>query len=60
MNLLYSVFFGAGIAAFAYTRMGRRLGYANTQNVAIVTAVVFILGTIVFYTILTTFLSISD
>lgn len=52
MNLLYSVFFGAGVAAFVYARMGRRVGYGNTQNVAIVCGVVFVLTAAFFYTIL--------
>jgi hypothetical protein len=56
MNLLYAIFFGAGIAGFAYTRLGRRAGYGNTQNVAIITGVIFVLTTAVFFTILTTFI----
>lgn len=52
MDLLYSLFFGAGTAAFTYTRMGRRVGYDNTQNVTAIVAVVFVLATIFFYTIL--------
>lgn len=55
MIFLYSLFFGAGVAAFAYSRLGRRVGYGNNQNVAIIVAVVFILSTIVFWTVLTTF-----
>lgn len=56
MAFLYSVFFGAGVAAFAYTRLGRRAGYGNTQNVVTIVAVVFVLTTIVFFTIFTTLL----
>jgi hypothetical protein len=52
MDLPYSLFFGAGVAAFSYTRIGRRAGYGNTQNVAIVTGVIFVLATGFFYTIL--------
>lgn len=55
-DLLTSIFFGAGVAAFAYTRMGRRVGYGNTQNVALVVGVVFLLTSIFFYTILATFI----
>jgi hypothetical protein len=55
MNLLYSVFFGAGVAGFAYTRLGRRVGYGNTQNVWTLVGVIFVLSTIVFFTVLTTF-----
>jgi hypothetical protein len=54
MNLLFSVFFGAGVAAFAYTRMGRRLGYGNTGNQLVLVAVVFVLASIIFFTVFTT------
>jgi hypothetical protein len=54
MNLLYSIFFGAGVAGFAYTRIGRRVGYGNTQNVTVTIGVIFVLSTAVFFTILTT------
>jgi hypothetical protein len=52
MDLLYASFFGAGVAGFAYTRMGRRVGYGNTQNVTLVVGVIFVLTTAFFYTIL--------
>lgn len=52
MNFLYAVFFGAGVAAFAYTKLGRRAGYGNTKDVVTITLVAFVLTTIVFYTIL--------
>lgn len=53
MIILYSIFFGAGVAGFTYTRMGRRLGYENQQNVWVTVAVSFILASIFFYTLLT-------
>ena len=56
MNFLYSLFFGAGVAAFAYSRIGRRVGYQNTQNVTITLGVIFVLVTAIFFTILTTFI----
>jgi hypothetical protein len=56
MNFMWSVFFGAGVAAYVYSKFGRRLGYGNTQNQLIFTGVVFILSSLVFFTILTTFL----
>ena len=59
MNLMYSIFFGAGVAAWAYSKMGRRLGYGNTKNVFIMVSVIFVLTTIVFFTIITTFLKKS-
>ncbi len=56
MNLLYAIFFGAGVAAIAYSRLGRRAGYGNTQNVWTIVGVIFVIATIVFFTILSTFL----
>ena len=57
MNLLYSIFFGAGVAGVAYSKLGRRVGYGNTQNVWIITGVIFVLSSIVFFTVLTTFIN---
>jgi hypothetical protein len=58
MNLLFSLFFGAGLAAWVYSKMSRRIGYGNTENNVILTAVVFFISTIVFYTILVYILNI--
>lgn len=52
MDMLYSFFLGAGLAGFTYSHMGRRVGYGNTANVWTVVGVVFVIGTIVFYTVL--------
>ena len=52
MTLLYSIFFGAGIAAFAYSTIARRVGYGNNQNVVVLVGAIFIISAIVFYTIL--------
>ena len=56
MTLLYAIFFGAGVAAFTYTKMGRRTGFSNTQSLWTIVGVVFVLTTIVFFTAFTTFL----
>ena len=58
-NLLYSIFFGAGVAGFAYSKLGPRLGYGKSQNVGITTGVIFVLSSIVFFTIMVTFLNPS-
>jgi hypothetical protein len=52
MKLLYALFFGAGVAGVAYSRLGRRVGYGNSGNVWLITGVVFVLVTIIFYTLL--------
>lgn len=59
MNWLIAMAFGAGVAAFFYSRFGRRIGYGNTQNQIITTGVIFVLASIVFYTILITFVPSS-
>jgi predicted PurR-regulated permease PerM len=52
MNLLYAAFFGAGVAAYVYSTFARRVGYSNKQNVFILVSAVFVVTTIIFYTIL--------
>ena len=52
MDFLYSVFFGAGVAAFTYSKMGRRIGYGNTDNVWMIVGVAFVLATFFFFTVL--------
>jgi hypothetical protein len=58
MAFLYSLFFGGGVAAFAYTKLGRRAGYGNTQNVITIVGVIFVLTTLFFLIILTTLVHI--
>jgi hypothetical protein len=55
---MFSVFFGAGVAAWVYSKMGRRVGYGNTKNVWTMVGVVFVLTSIFFYTILVYLLQI--
>ncbi len=52
MKLLYSMFFGAGVAAIAYSRLGRRVGYGNEQNVWTIVGVIFVLVSAFFFTII--------
>lgn len=56
MKFLYAIFFGAGVAGFSYTRLGRRAGYSNTQNVFTIVGVIFVLSTIVFFSVLSLFI----
>jgi len=51
MNVMLSFFVAAGVAAFTYSKMGRRVGYGNTQNVFTIVAVVFVITLIVVYTL---------
>jgi len=52
MNIFYAIFFGAGLAAISYTVLGKRVGYGNTGQVATLVGVIFVISTIVFYTII--------
>jgi hypothetical protein len=54
MTLFFSLAFGAGVAAWAYSKLGRRLGYGNSQSVWTLVSVIFVLTSIVFYTVLWT------
>jgi tetrahydromethanopterin S-methyltransferase subunit G len=54
MTLLYAIFFGAGVTAFVYTKMGRRVGYDNGKSLWTIVGVVFLLTTIVAWTVLAT------
>ena len=42
----------AGVAGWTYSKMGRRLGYSNTQSVWVVVGVAFALVFIFFETLL--------
>lgn len=54
MDLIIAMAFGAGVAGWAYTKLGRRVGYGNQQNVWTIVGVVFVISTIIFLTILVT------
>lgn len=56
MKLLYALFFGAGVAAFAYSRVGRRVGYGNTQNVTVAIGAIFVLASAFFFTVIALFI----
>ena len=51
MTFLFSIFFGAGVAAWVYSKLGRRIGYGNTQHIWVTVGVVFLLATAVFYSV---------
>jgi hypothetical protein len=52
-NVLISLIVGAGVAAFAYSRLGRRTGYGNTGNIYTIVGVTFAAGFLFFYVLLT-------
>lgn len=56
MNFLYAIFFGAGVSALAYNTLVRRVGYSNSQNVWILVGAIFVMSTIVFFTVLALFI----
>lgn len=52
MNVLYSLLFAAGVAAFTYSKIGR-VGYTNTKSIWTILATVFVITFLVFITLLT-------
>jgi multidrug transporter EmrE-like cation transporter len=52
MDLLYAIFFGAGVAGIAYNTLAKRVGYGNNNNVLTLVGITFVVATIVFLTIL--------
>lgn len=52
MTILYAIFFGAGLAAISYGFIGKRVGISNAQQIYMFVGVVFVIATIIFYTIL--------
>jgi len=51
MNLLIALAFGAGVAGFAYAKLGRHVGYGDQRSVWTVVGVVFVLSSAFFFTI---------
>jgi len=52
MDSLIAMAFGAGAAGFAYTKLGRRVGYGDQKSVFTIVATVFVITSLVFYTII--------
>jgi hypothetical protein len=53
MNWLIAMVFGAGVAGFAYTKLGQRVGYGDQKSVWTIVGAVFVLTSAIFFTILT-------
>lgn len=53
MNFMFSCFFAAGVAGFAYTKLGIRVGYGNGSTVWMIVGIAFIVALIFFYTFIT-------
>jgi len=51
-NVWISLFMAAGAAGWAYSKLGRRVGYGNTQNVWILTGAAFVFVFLFFITLL--------
>lgn len=58
-NGLLSLFVAAGVAAFVYSKMGRRVGYGNSQNVWTLVGVSFALTFLVVFILLKTLVSLD-
>lgn len=51
-NVLISLFLGAGAAGWAYAKLGKRVGYGNSQNVWLLVGATFIFVFLVFLILL--------
>ncbi|HSX36706.1 MAG TPA: hypothetical protein VLG13_01120 [Patescibacteria group bacterium] len=51
-NVVIALFMAAGVAGWTYSKMGRRLGYSNTQSVWLIVGVAFALVFVFFITLL--------
>jgi hypothetical protein len=51
-NAMMALFIGAGIAGFAYTKLGRRVGYGNGREVWTIVAVAFVFAFAFVYSLL--------
>ena len=49
----------AGVAAFVYAKMGRRVGYGNAANVWTLVAIVFVLVFAAMFVLLSTLISLD-
>ncbi|MDB5168767.1 MAG: hypothetical protein JWO41_123 [Candidatus Saccharibacteria bacterium] len=50
---MISLFLAAGVAAFVYSKMGRRIGYGNSVDVWKLVAISFVLGFGFFFSLTT-------
>ncbi|HVW23001.1 MAG TPA: hypothetical protein VHB51_00735 [Candidatus Saccharimonadales bacterium] len=51
MDFMFSMMFGGGVAAFVYSKMERRLGAGNSQNIWTVVGISFLAAVIFCYTL---------
>lgn len=51
-NAMMAFFLAAGVAAFAYTKLGRRVGYGNGRDVWAIVAVAFVFAFAFVYSLL--------
>jgi len=51
MNLLYAIFFGAGVAGISYSTLARRVGYENGKNIMTLVGIIFVIATLIFLTV---------
>lgn len=54
-SVLTSLFIAAGISAFVYAKLGRRVGYGNSQNVWTLVGISFAMSFVVMLLLVNTF-----
>jgi hypothetical protein len=58
-NALTALFIAAGVAAFVYSRMGRRIGYGNAGNVWKLVAISFVMTYLMVFILLKTLVTLN-
>ncbi|HEY1063709.1 MAG TPA: hypothetical protein VGE30_00240 [Candidatus Saccharimonadales bacterium] len=58
-DILIALFIAAGVAGLAYSKLGRRVGYANSANVWTLVAVAFVLAFLVVLILVNTLISLD-
>lgn len=57
---LISLFIAAGVAGFAYSKLGQRIGYGNSQSVWTIVVAAFVVSFLIVFILLHTLLTINN
>lgn len=58
-NVLIALFVAAGVSAFVYAKMGKRVGYGNGKNVWTLVSISFVLSFVVMIIFLKTLVTLN-
>lgn len=58
-SALIALFLAAGVAAFVYSKGGRRVGYGNAKNVWTLVGITFVLAFLIVFILLKTLVTLN-